>query len=167
MAMNPAAGAERPQTASRFEFAPTAGYCRVSCLKMSDAYMTIESIWNRYFSGSAIDVPKEILDLLLRENIRIREKDGTLKQINISRPTSMPNSFVVGLRYMKKDGRPTEDHFLCRTGCPIEMHYGKRLEKVLPEYKGTHIQRVDLSMPSTTGMPITYVNTISFQRGNL
>lgn len=164
--MNPLAGAERPQTASRFEFAPAAGYRRVSCLKMSDAYMTIESIWNRYFSGFAIDVSKEVLDLLLQEDIRIRQKDGTLKQINISRPTSMPSSFVVGLRYMKKDGTPTEDHFLCRNGCPIERHYGKQLEMVLPEYKGTHKQRVDLSVPSTTGMPITYVNTISFQRSN-
>jgi hypothetical protein len=133
---------------------------------MSDAYVTIKSIWNRYFSGSAIDVPKEVLDLLLREDIRIRQKDGTLKQVNISRPTSMPNSFVVGLRYMKKDGTPTEDHFLCRDGYPIESHYGKRLEMVLPEYKETHKQRVDLSVPSTTGMPITHVNTISFQRGN-
>ena len=81
-------------------------------IKMNEAYFLVESIWKRYLSGVEVDVEREILGLLLRQGIRIRQQDGELMQINLSVPTSTQDTFVIGLRYLKKDKTYTEDHFL-------------------------------------------------------
>jgi hypothetical protein len=73
---------------------------------------------------------------------------------------------VIGLRYIKRDKTDTEDYFVCSndpfTGeLVIEAHYGRRLEYIYPEYKGTHKHQLDKSITYGKEQIITLVNTIS------
>lgn len=116
-----------------------------------------------------MDIKSEISHLLGQHGIKLRQRDGELKQINVSIPNSIEDAFVIGLRYLKTEGTCTEDHFLCQkelvpgiTPLEIEPHYKRRLEFRLPEYRGTHKQQVDFTQPATTDKIITSVNTITF-----
>ncbi len=78
---------------------------------------------------------------------------------------------MIGLRYIKKDGSCTEDHFLCRKDhestlerLEVEPHYKKRLEYRLPEYKGAHKEQIDFSQPFVKSGLITQVNTITYTK---
>jgi len=53
-------------------------------------------------------------------------------------PKSMKDALVLGIRYQKKGGTFSEDLFLFRKGKPIQKGYRGELEKIVPEYKGTH-----------------------------
>lgn len=79
-----------------------------------------------------------IISLLHKYGIKIRQDDGTDPKITFSIPKSEPDTFVIGLRYIKKNGTKTEDHFLFKKGLSIEYLRGKRLEKLMPEYIGAH-----------------------------
>jgi hypothetical protein len=89
-------------------------------------------------TGTIIPYGNAIKDLLLKHEIKLRNKDGKLNQINISIPKSKKKAIVVGLRYIKNDGSKTEDLFLFEEGKDIVAGYKGRLEKILPEYKGSH-----------------------------
>lgn len=139
---------------------------------MNDAYLLLESIWKRRLGGEVVDIEREVLGLLSRQGIKIRQDDGELKQINLSIPTSTENAFVIGLRYIKRDGTYTEDHFLCQKDIEpstkrleIEPHYRGRLEFKLPEYRDTHKQQVALTETGIEGGNITQINTISLITG--
>ncbi len=141
--------------------------------KMSDAYRMLQDIWTRCLRGEQTNIERDILDLLLRHRIKIRQHDGDLKQITVSIPTSIDNAFVIGLRYIKADGTCTEDHFLCQqdvemNGVPIgiEPQYKGRLEFRLPEYRGTHKQQVDFRRPVAQTRAVTQVNTITYVKGD-
>lgn len=129
----------------------------------------LQDLWTRYLRGEQANIERDILDLLFRHGIKIRQHDGDLKQIIVSIPTSIGNAFVIGLRYVKADGTCTEDHFLCqenaeKNGVPIgiEPQYKGRLEFRLPEYRGTHKQQVDFGRPVAHHGPVTQVNTITY-----
>lgn len=79
-----------------------------------------------------------IIDLLNRHGVRTRQDNGSNPIVTFSIPQTEPSSFVLGLRYTKRDGKKTEDHFLFRQGHPLEYLRGKRLERLMPEYQGTH-----------------------------
>ena len=81
---------------------------------------------------------QRIVDLLTNHGIGLRQDDGSNPKVTISHPISLPRSMVVGLRYTKLNGIKTEDHFLFQPCRAIEKCYGKRLEELLPEYKGAH-----------------------------
>ncbi|MCG2722726.1 MAG: hypothetical protein L6290_12055, partial [Thermodesulfovibrionales bacterium] len=88
-------------------------------------------------------------------------------QINISIPTSIKNSYVIGLRYVKKDGTHTEDHYLIKREIKEndkEIVYlrGQRLEKLLIEYRGTHKQQIDIPQIENNSNSSAYtpINTI-------
>ncbi len=139
---------------------------------MSAAYSALERIWQRHVSGAVVDIETKIEHLLAQRGIKMRQDDGVLMQINLSIPTSIEDAFVVGLRYMKRDGKCTEDLFLCRknlcteiTQLEIEPYYKGRLEFILPEYHGTHRQQVVFTQPAAPDTAITQVNTISFLKG--
>lgn len=139
---------------------------------MNYTYSALQSIWNRHPDIDFATVEHEIRALLSGQGIRMRQDDGELRQITLSRPTTIENSFVIGLRYMKRDGTCTEDHFLCRRDYQpsfatqeIEPYYKRQLEPRLPEYRGTHKQQVDLSQPLVVYGGPTEVNTISFLKG--
>lgn len=79
-----------------------------------------------------------VVSLLNRHGIRIRGDDGTDPIATFSISTSRPDTFVVGLRYTKRDRTKTEDHFWFRRNHPVERCYGKKLERLLSEYTDTH-----------------------------
>lgn len=106
---------------------------------MNTSFDELKIITDSVYSGKCPkNFHQEIVNILVSNGIYLRQKDGSNPIVTISHPTSLVGSMVVGLRYTKKDGTKTEDHFLFQRGLPIEKCYGKRLEKLLPEYKGAH-----------------------------
>jgi len=102
-------------------------------------------------------------------DIKIRKDDGELRQVTISKPTTVESTFVVGLRYIKIDGTYTEDHFVCRKNqasslepLEIERYYKGKLERKFQEYKGVHKQQIDPERLAVYDSCITQVNTISY-----
>ena len=108
---------------------------------------------------------QEILDLLKDQGIRIRQDDGELRQLTLSKPTSVNSGFVIGLRYDKKHGTQTEDLFPVERGRPIKGYYKGSLQTQWPEYKGTHKQQVTFAIVANEPPPTTSVNTISVVKG--
>src|SRR5882724_9521740 len=109
---------------------------------MKDAFTKLEGIWCRYIEGDRKNMGEEILNLLKDQGIRIRQDDGELRQLTLSKPTSVDTGFVIGLRYDKREGTQTEDLFPVEKGRPIEGYYKGSLQRQLPEYQGTHKQPV-------------------------
>jgi len=108
-------------------------------LNMDASFNELKLITDQVYSGNPpTHFHQKTLDILANHGIKLRQKDGSNPKVTISYPINLPGSMVVGLRYTKKNGTKTEDHFLFQHGQIIERCYGKRLEKLLPEYKGTH-----------------------------
>lgn len=128
---------------------------------MKDAFAALERIWNRCVEGARKNMETEILDLLKDQGIRIRQDDGELRQITLSKPSSVDSAFVIGLRYIKRDGTQREDLFPAEKGRPIEGCYKGSLEKRWPEYRQTHKQHVTFGIVADEPPPTTSVNTIS------
>lgn len=106
---------------------------------MDNSFNELKIVTDQVYSGNQpINFHQSIVDILVNYGIKLRQDDGSNPKVTISHPTSLPDSMVVGLRYTKNDGTKTEDHFLFQQGQPIERCYGVKLEKLLPEYKGTH-----------------------------
>ncbi len=107
---------------------------------MDTSFNELKVITDFVYSSGNIppDFHQQIVKILIKYGINLRQKDGSNPKVTISHPTSLPSSMVVGLRYTKKDGTKTEDHFLFHQGQSIEKCYGKKLEKLLPEYEGAH-----------------------------
>lgn len=105
---------------------------------MSNPFNELKEITDSVYAGYETDFANATLALLERNGIKIRQKDGSLCQVNISIPKSRSDSILVGFRYTKKDGSNTEDHFLFEKGHDIVPFYKGKIEKILPEYKGTH-----------------------------
>lgn len=121
----------------------------------------LEAIWKRHISGDPQDTEKSLIALLHNKGIQLRQDDGELKQLTVSRPTSVASAFVIGLRYQKRDGTPTEDLFSIERGRSIEHHYRGDLERKWPEYRGTHKQEIFFALVVDLKTPMTSVNTIS------
>lgn len=86
---------------------------------------------------------QDVLNLLYNSGIKLRNKDGDLKIVTISTPTSETDCYVIGLRYKKKDMTYTEDCFIVRKGRQkITAHYKGDIETIFPEYKGTHKEQL-------------------------
>lgn len=138
--------------------------------RMNSAYTKLKEIWNNCSENNTSSLAR-IVSLLSEFRIRLRQRDGTLKQITLSIPTSKENSYVVGLRYIKDDGTFTEDHFLCEKegvglkGEEIVHHPKRKLDFVLPEYKGTHKEIPDLNAVNNI-TTITDVSTYSYVEKN-
>lgn len=97
-----------------------------------------------YYAGSIKrgKVFEEAYKLLDKHNIKLRQKDGKNPKMTISIPTSS-NAIVVGIRYLKSNGRTAEDHFVLRPKRNLYKCKGKELERIFPEYKGSHeLQRI-------------------------
>jgi len=137
---------------------------------MNNAYKKLNEIWISCASEGNNSLMR-IIALLNENGIQIRQKDGVLKIINLSIPTSKDNSFVIGLRYLKADNTFTEDHFLCEKegvglkGEKIIHHPKRKLEFTLPEYKGTHKEIPDFNVANNT-KTITDVSTYSYVENN-
>lgn len=128
---------------------------------MSDAYAEVEAIWNRRMGGDQSKTKDDVVALLASYGIRLRQDDGELRQVTVSKPTSVSDAFVIGLRYHKNDGSQSEDLFFVKKGRSIEPHYRASLERKLPEYRGTHKQPVPSTLVADVPVPPTAVNTLS------
>lgn len=106
---------------------------------MNDSFEKLKAITDKIYSGNPpSDFHEKIVNLLAEYGIKLRQDDGSNPKITISHPTSLPGSMVVGLRYIKKKGTKTEDLFVFQQGQSIKAHYKGRLEKLFPEYAGSH-----------------------------
>lgn len=110
---------------------------------MDKSYSDLKRIADRAYEklereGHPGPFASRVLALLGKYDIKPRQKDGNLSQLNISIPSSVKNGVVVGLRYTKQNGTKTEDLFLFRADSPIAKGYKGNLEKILREYKETH-----------------------------
>lgn len=106
---------------------------------MDASFDELKVITDQVYSGNyPTDFHQRIVNLLANHRISLRQDNGSNPQETISHPNSLPGSMVVGLRYTKNSGTKTEDHFLFQPGQAIKRFYGKKLEGLLPEYKGTH-----------------------------
>jgi hypothetical protein len=74
--------------------------------------------------------------ILVKYGIRLRDKDGQDPKMTISPPDD--NTLVVGIRYLKDSGRTTEDHFIFRRSIDLYRCKGKEINKILPQYTGSH-----------------------------
>jgi hypothetical protein len=131
---------------------------------MKDAYSELEGIWSRCIENNRKNMVDEILDLLKEQGtrgIRIRQDNGELRQLTLSRPTSVNSSFVIGLRYVKRNGKQTEDLFPGERGRPIKGYYKGSLQRQWTEYRGTHDLQVGFTIVANESAPTTLVNTIS------
>lgn len=128
---------------------------------MNNPYSDMEDIWNRHLGGERANTAKAILAFLDNQDIGIRKDDGELKQLTVSKAISVTSAFVIGLRYDKRDGTQTEDHFSIERGRPVEPHYRATLEGKWPEYGNTHKQQVIYALVEELQAPITSVSTIS------
>jgi hypothetical protein len=105
---------------------------------MDRSFIELKTITDKIYRGEQIKWSLLILTLLDKYQITPRRDDGKLHSVQISIPKTAKNAIVVGLRYYKQDDTNSEDHFLFQDGQPIIKCYGNRLEKIFPEYKGTH-----------------------------
>lgn len=128
---------------------------------MKDAVATIEALWDRCTAAGQKDIENELIDLLKDHGISLRQRDGHLKQISLTRPTIVNSGYVIGIRYVKRDGSQAEDMFTVRQGQRIQAHYRGSLQKMLPEYDGTHHRQVNFASVESEPPPTTPVNTIS------
>ncbi len=142
----------------------------IAANRMNSTYRELRIIWDECteFDTSRL---KKIIPLLSQHGIKLRQRDGELKQITLSIPTSKENSYVVGLKYIKIDGTYTEDHFLCDSngvsikGKEIVYHPKRKLEYLLPEYKGTHKEIPDMNIENKINNS-TDVTTLSYYKKN-
>ena len=109
---------------------------------MDQSYTELKTITDRVYQskrqGREMEWVGDVISLLSKYNIRLRQKDGALHQVTISYPTSVDSAIVVGLRYVKNDKSKTEDLFLFQQNKLIVMGYKGRLERKLHEYVGSH-----------------------------
>jgi hypothetical protein len=131
---------------------------------MKDAFSELEGIWSRSIENDRKYMFEEILDLLKEQGKPIRQDDGELRQITLSKPKSVSSGFVIGLRYVKRDGTQAEDLCTVEKGRPIECYYKGRLQQKWPEYRGTHKQKVVFTKTANGPAPTTPVNTMSLVR---
>jgi hypothetical protein len=106
---------------------------------MHDPFEKLKAITDVVYSGNPPpNFHEKIVNLLAEYGIKIRQDDGSDPKITISHPTSLPGGMVIGLRYVKKDGTKSEDLFVFQHGQSIKAFYKGSLEKLFPEYKGSH-----------------------------
>ena len=128
---------------------------------MKNAFSDTKSIWEHAIQEDRKNMAQEVVNLLLDHGIRIRQDDDQLRQVTLSKPSTIDSGFVVGLRYDKDDGTQTEDLFRVESGQSIKPYYKGALQREFPEYRGTHKQQVVHEMVATEPSPTTSVNTIS------
>ena len=133
---------------------------------MTDPYAELHEIWKGHNDADPSKTVKSALAFLHRHNILPRQDDGRLRQVTLSKPISVKDTLVIGLRYEKRDGTQTEDHFAVKAE-GIERRYRGKLEAELPEYKGTHKQQIISSHFSDFLPGATSVNTITITKGSV
>lgn len=107
------------------------------------AFDELKAFTDKYYAG---EIPKsyvfkEAYRQLSSRGIKLRQDDGQNPKMTVSVP-KVGNVLVIGIRYKKDDGRNTEDHFIFRPNTNIYRCKGKELDKIYPEYAGSHILQI-------------------------
>lgn len=108
------------------------------------AFDELKVYTDKYYAGS---LPKENVFIeayrqLSSRGVRLRQDDGKDPKMTISVPR-VGNVLIIGIRYKKDDGRSTEDHFIFRPDTNIYRCKGKELDRLYPEYKGSHLLQLN------------------------
>jgi hypothetical protein len=108
-------------------------------------YDVLKTYTDEYYSNQSKENGKAVfskaIELLQNQDTSLRPGTHKIVDKTFSIPASKKNCFVLGIRYKKPNGTYTEDHFLFEEGeTEIKKGNGKKkwLEKLLPEYKGSH-----------------------------
>lgn len=103
------------------------------------AFAELKAFTDKFYTGilPKEDVFQEAYRQLLSRGTKLRQDDGRDPKMTISVPRA-GNALVVGIRYRKNDGRSTEDHFIFRPGVNIYKCKTTELDRIYPEYKGSH-----------------------------
>ena len=105
---------------------------------MDNSYIEFKAITDKYYTDWQMPSINIFSKLLSRYGINLRQKDGVLHEATFSVAKSMPYALVLGIRYQKKDGSFSEDLFLFHKDKQIQQGYKGKLEKIIPEYIGSH-----------------------------
>lgn len=105
---------------------------------MDNSYADFKAITDQYYTDWKMPPLQVFVDLLTKYGIQLRGKDGLLQEGTFSVPKTESDALVLGMRYLKRDRSYSEDLFLFRKGFPIQKGYKGAIEKILPEYQGTH-----------------------------
>ncbi len=102
------------------------------------SYLELRTITDAVYAGKMelSDAFKKAYALLNKYGIRLRDKDGQAPIMTLS--PADDNTLVMGIRYLKDSGRTTEDHFIFRRDADLYRCKGKEIDKLLPNYKGSH-----------------------------
>ena len=111
-------------------------------IAQNTSFNEIKKIADEVYSGRRAKWGQAAREILFKNGFKMRQRDGQLVETNFSIPKSKQNSFVLGLRYIKRDKTFTEDHFLFEKDKSIIYFRGKRLEYLLKEYTGTHKKQI-------------------------
>ena len=104
----------------------------------SNSYCEIKKISDAIYSGVGDSFAPGMRKVIEKYGTKIRPNPHIPWAMTFSIPTSLKNAFVVGIRYKKPDGTFTEDHILFQRRRNIRVFSKSELERLLPEYKGTH-----------------------------
>ena len=110
-----------------------------------NSYLELRTITDAVYADSLgkSEAFKQAYAVLSKYGIRLRDKDGTNPVMTLSPPDD--NTLVMGVRYVKVGGGNTEDHFLFSRDTDLYRCKGKELERILPQYKGSH----ELQLPKS------------------
>jgi hypothetical protein len=110
---------------------------------MKNKYEQIVAIHRRAAVSSDATPLAVIVPLFESWGIRKRQDDGELLWTNISMPTTVAGTIVVGYRYRKRDASFTEDLFELKQSNPNEVlrRYKGSYQKICAEYAKTHKQQ--------------------------
>ncbi len=116
-----------------------------SVLNSEQSYEELKDFTDKYYSGVLLSQVffTSAYKLLLKYVESLRCDDGSKPKMTISIPKSCVG-IVIGIRYIKKSGKQTEDHFLFRPDTNLYKCKGKELSKICPEYAGTHELQVPI-----------------------
>jgi hypothetical protein len=113
-----------------------------SVINSRTSYLELRAITDAVY-GNKMEKPeafKKAYSILDKYGIKLRSKDGKDPVMTLSPPDD--NTLVVGIRYLKDEGRTTEDHFIFRRDTDLYRCKGKEIDKILPQYKGSHELRL-------------------------
>jgi hypothetical protein len=107
------------------------------------AFGELKIFTDKYYAGKIPknNVFKEAYRQLSSRGVRLRQDNGKDPKMTVSVP-KVGNVLVIGIRYKKDDGRNTEDHFIFRPNTNIYRCKGKELDKIYPEYAGSHVLQI-------------------------
>jgi len=104
----------------------------------SKSYYEVKDISDGVYAGTRDNFANDIIKLIKKYDTKLRPSPHIKWAITFSIPTQIKNSFVIGIRYKKQDNTFTEDHIMFQKGRNIRVFSKNELEKLLPEYKGSH-----------------------------